>query len=166
MCSCMGSLLLNPFIFDSINYENLALKAIFELQVISNRMQKSVLVAIDRFVKHTKYNRLLKRTTKLMVSGWSSVGTLFSSLLFLTACDPVSLKQAHDEKDDCNIGDKVRIHLCRPLSKRKSWIVTEVLERARIFDANHSLGSTAAAQPPGTSLKDGPSPTFASSAIN
>lgn len=76
------------------------------------------------------------------------------------------MNQAHDEKDDCNIGDRVRIHLCRPLSKRKSWIVTEVLERARIFDANPTLKSTAAAQPPGTSLKDGQSPTFASSAIN
>lgn len=49
-------------------------------------MQKSVLVAVDRFVKHTKYDRILKRTTKLM---------------------------AHDEEDACNIGDTVRIHSCR-----------------------------------------------------
>ena len=41
-----------------------------DLQVISNRMQKSVLVAIDRLVRNKKYNRVLKRTTKLMVSGW------------------------------------------------------------------------------------------------
>jgi hypothetical protein len=69
--------------------------------------------------------------------------------------------QAHDEKDDCNIGDTVRIHLCRPLSKRKSWTVTEILHRAKIFDAN--AASAAAAQQPRSSI--GEARSFASSAI-
>lgn len=79
------------------------------LQVISNRMQKSVLVAIERFVEHKKYPRTLRRTTKLM---------------------------AHDESNDCNVGDTVRIHITRPRSKRKCWEVTDILHRARVFDAN------------------------------
>ena len=44
--------------------------------------------------------------------------------------------QAHDEQDDCNIGDTVRIHICRPLSKNKSWRVTEVLARAKQLDTS------------------------------
>ncbi|EFN58430.1 hypothetical protein CHLNCDRAFT_15650, partial [Chlorella variabilis] len=74
-------------------------------QVISNRMQKSVLVAVDRMVKHKKYDRIIKRTSKLM---------------------------AHDEKNECNVGDTVQIHISRPLSKRKSWRVTQILHRARV----------------------------------
>ncbi|KAL6776940.1 MRPS17 [Auxenochlorella protothecoides x Auxenochlorella symbiontica] len=77
-------------------------------KVISNRMQKSILVAVDRIVKIPKYNREVRRTTKLM---------------------------AHDETDTCNIGDTVRIHSCRPRSKRKCWEVTDVLQRTKIYDA-------------------------------
>ncbi|KAK9798602.1 hypothetical protein WJX73_006918 [Symbiochloris irregularis] len=67
-------------------------------KVISNRMQKSVLVAINYMKKIPKYKVSIRRTTKLM---------------------------AHDEKDTCNIGDTVRVHKCRPLSKRKHFTVTE-----------------------------------------
>jgi len=42
--------------------------------------------------------------------------------------------QAHDEKDECNVGDKVKIRLCRPLSKNKSYVVTEILDRSKILD--------------------------------
>ena len=57
------------------------------LQVISNRMQKSVLVAIDRFVKNKKYDRVLKRTTKLMVGHGSPQGTQLAAQLWRTAFD-------------------------------------------------------------------------------
>ena len=49
--------------------------------------------------------------------------------------------QAHDEKDECNIGDLVRIHSCRPLSKRKSFIVTEVIQRSRLLDVGEVQSS-------------------------
>ncbi|KAG7669418.1 hypothetical protein Ndes2526B_g05743 [Nannochloris sp. 'desiccata'] len=106
-------------------------------KVISNRMEKSILVAIDRLVRQKKYDRILRRTTKLM---------------------------AHDEKDDCNIGDTVRIHLCRPLSKRKSWTVTEILHRAKIFDAN-AARAAAAQQPRSSTSNSIGARSFASSAI-
>ena len=125
-------------------------------QVISNRMQKSVLVAIDRLVRHKKYDRVLKRTTKLMVRSHPPPSIYFSTAFVLKT---TPLPQAHDEKDDCNIGDTVRIHLCRPLSKRKSWTVTEILHRAKIFDAQQAA-SAAAIQ-----VEQHSSPSFAASAI-
>lgn len=51
------------------------------------------------------------------------------------ACLPAPPAQAHDERNDCNVGDTVRVHISRPLSKRKSWVVTQILHRARVFDA-------------------------------
>lgn len=66
-------------------YVRIILNRSLESQVISNRMQKSVLVAIDRFVKHSKYNRILKRTTKLMVRVFS----IHPSLLY--DADPFNL---------------------------------------------------------------------------
>nr|GMD85270.1 30S ribosomal protein S17-like [Ipomoea batatas] len=74
--------------------------------VVSNKMQKSVVVAVDRLFHNKVYNRYVKRTSKFM---------------------------AHDEKDECNIGDRVKLDPSRPLSKHKHWIVSEILKRARIY---------------------------------
>eukprot|EP00887_Chlorella_sp_A99_P001475 scaffold8.g1475.t1 len=87
-------------------------------KVVSNRMHKSVLVAVDRLVRNYKYGRVLRRSTKLM---------------------------AHDENNECNIGDTVRIHICRPLSKRKCWTVTDILHRAKVFDAESAAAAARAA---------------------
>ena len=72
--------------------------------VTSNKMDKSIVVSVERKLKHPKYGKFLKRTTKLM---------------------------AHDEKNDCNIGDKVRVMETRPLSKSKRWRLVEIIERAK-----------------------------------
>jgi|TARA_B100000401_G_C52778330_1_gene706909 small subunit ribosomal protein S17 len=72
--------------------------------VTSDKMNKSIVVSVERKVKHLKYGKFVKKTTKFV---------------------------AHDEKDDCNIGDTVRIMETRPLSKRKNWRLVEVLERAK-----------------------------------
>ncbi|KAF7819825.1 30S ribosomal protein S17-like [Senna tora] len=74
--------------------------------VVSNKMQKSVVVAVDRLFHNKLYNRYIKRTSKFM---------------------------AHDEKNACNIGDRVRLDPSRPLSKRKHWVVAEILKKARIY---------------------------------
>ncbi|RWW15075.1 hypothetical protein BHE74_00021635 [Ensete ventricosum] len=74
--------------------------------VMSNKMQKSVVVAVDRLFHHKLYNRYVKRTSKFM---------------------------AHDESNECNIGDRVRLDPSRPLSKRKHWVVAEILQKARIY---------------------------------
>ncbi|GMI90476.1 hypothetical protein like AT3G18880 [Hibiscus trionum] len=74
--------------------------------VVSNKMQKSVVVAVDRLFHNKLYNRYVKRTSKFM---------------------------AHDEKDQCNIGDRVKLDPSRPLSKRKHWVVAEILKKARIY---------------------------------
>ncbi len=73
-------------------------------QVVSNKMEKSVTVAIERKVKHPIYGKFVKTTTKFL---------------------------AHDEKNECNIGDTVSIMEIRPLSKNKRWRVVEILERAK-----------------------------------
>jgi small subunit ribosomal protein S17 len=72
--------------------------------VVSNRMQKTIVVAIDRLLRHPQYNRVIKRTSKLY---------------------------AHDEKNQCQIGDKVLVMETRPLSKLKRWRLVEVLEKAQ-----------------------------------
>ncbi|XP_050226250.1 uncharacterized protein LOC126676152 [Mercurialis annua] len=74
--------------------------------VVSNKMQKSVVVAVDRLFHNKVYNRYIKRTSKFM---------------------------AHDEHDRCNIGDRVRLDPSRPLSKRKHWVIAEILKKARIY---------------------------------
>jgi small subunit ribosomal protein S17 len=76
-----------------------------ELQgvVVSDRMQKSVVVAVERRVQHTMYGKTQKRTSKFL---------------------------AHNEGDDAKVGDKVAIAETRPLSRRKRWTVTRVIERA------------------------------------
>jgi len=69
-------------------------------EVVSNKMQKTVVVRIEQLVKHPKYKRYVRRSTKLM---------------------------AHDEDNRCRIGDLVRVRETRPLSKLKRWRVVEVL---------------------------------------
>jgi small subunit ribosomal protein S17 len=71
--------------------------------VVSNKMQKTVVVAVENLVKHGMYQKYIKRTSKFM---------------------------AHNETGDCNVGDRVVIEETRPLSKRKRWNVREVISRA------------------------------------
>ena len=71
-------------------------------RVTGNKADKSVSVSIERVVKHPVYGKYIRRTTKVM---------------------------AHDEDNTCQEGDKVAITECRPISKRKSWRVVEVIER-------------------------------------
>ena len=72
--------------------------------VASNKMDKSIVVSVERKVKHAKYGKFVKTTTRFV---------------------------AHDEKNDCNIGDTVRIMETRPLSKSKNWRLVEIVERAK-----------------------------------
>jgi len=72
--------------------------------VVSDRMDKTVVVAVETVGPHPLYQRIVKRTTKLL---------------------------AHDEENRCKPGDKVRVMETRPLSKRKRWRVTAVLEQAK-----------------------------------
>lgn len=71
-------------------------------RVVSNKMDKSVVVAVDYVRRHPIYNKRITRTSKFV---------------------------AHDEANDCNEGDLVRIEETRPLSKTKRWVVREILER-------------------------------------
>ena len=72
--------------------------------VTSNKMEKSIVVAVERKVKHAKYGKFLNKTSKFV---------------------------AHDEKNECAIGDTVRIMETRPLSKTKCWRLVEVIEKAK-----------------------------------
>lgn len=72
--------------------------------VTSNKMQKSIVVAVERRVKHAKYGKFMNMTSKFI---------------------------AHDEKEECNIGDTVRIMETRPMSKLKNWRLVEILDRAK-----------------------------------
>ena len=72
--------------------------------VVSNKMDKSVVVSVERKVKHPIYGKFVKKTTKFM---------------------------AHDEKNECGIGDTVLIQETRPLSKNKNWRLVQILERAK-----------------------------------
>jgi small subunit ribosomal protein S17 len=72
--------------------------------VTSNKMEKSIVVTVERKVKHPMYGKFMKKSTKFV---------------------------AHDEKNDCNEGDTVRIMETRPLSKRKNWRLVEIVERAK-----------------------------------
>lgn len=73
-------------------------------QVISDKMDKTVTVRVERYVKHPLYKKYVRRSTKL---------------------------HAHDEENQCRMGDVVAIEQCRPLSKTKSWRLHQILERAR-----------------------------------
>jgi len=72
--------------------------------VVSNKMEKTIVVAIQRRVRHPKYGKFVKRTTKLY---------------------------AHDPENTCRVGDVVRIMETRPLSKMKCWRLVEIIERAK-----------------------------------
>lgn len=72
--------------------------------VASNKMDKSIVVSIERKVKHPKYGKFVKKSSKFV---------------------------AHDDKNECNIGDTVKIMETRKLSKRKNWRLVEILERAK-----------------------------------
>ncbi len=73
-------------------------------KVVSNKMTKSITVAIERKVKHPIYGKFMKKTTKLM---------------------------AHDEQNSAGIGDTVRVSETRPLSKNKRWRLVEIIEKAK-----------------------------------
>ncbi|HVB52432.1 MAG TPA: 30S ribosomal protein S17 [Acidimicrobiales bacterium] len=72
--------------------------------VISDKMNSTLVVAVHERVRHPRYDKTVQRTKKLYV---------------------------HDEKNEAKIGDKVRVHETRPLSKLKRWRLTEIVERAR-----------------------------------
>ena len=72
--------------------------------VVSNKMDKSVVVTVESKEKHPIYGKFVKSTTKFM---------------------------AHDDKNDCNIGDKVKIMETKPMSKNKCWRLVEIIERAK-----------------------------------
>jgi small subunit ribosomal protein S17 len=72
--------------------------------VVSDRMQKTVVVSVERTVMHPKYKKILRRRTKV---------------------------KAHDERGECHVGDRVLIVECRPLSRDKRWRVSKVLDRAQ-----------------------------------
>ena len=73
-------------------------------KVISNKMEKTIVVAIEESVKHALYGKVVKRTYKL---------------------------KAHDEENACGIGDKVKVMETRPLSKDKRWRLVEIVEKAK-----------------------------------
>jgi small subunit ribosomal protein S17 len=72
--------------------------------VVSTKMAKSITVSVERKVKHPKYGKFVKKTSKFM---------------------------AHDEKNECGVNDKVRIMETRPVSKLKRWRLVEVIEKAK-----------------------------------
>jgi small subunit ribosomal protein S17 len=73
-------------------------------RVVSSAMDKTITVLVERRVKHPLYGKFMRRSTKL---------------------------HAHDETNECNTGDLVRVEQCRPLSKSKCWRLLEVVEKAR-----------------------------------
>lgn len=73
-------------------------------KVVSNKMTKTITIAVDRKVKHAIYGKFMNKTTKFM---------------------------AHDEKNEAGIGDTVRIMETRPLSKNKRWRLVEIIEKAK-----------------------------------
>jgi small subunit ribosomal protein S17 len=72
-------------------------------RVVSNKMDKTVSVAVERLIKHPVYGKYIRRTTKVL---------------------------AHDANNECNAGDRVTIAECKPISKNKAWAVVSVVERA------------------------------------
>ena len=76
-------------------------------RVVSNRMEKSIVVLIERRVKHPVYGKIIKRSTKI---------------------------HAHDEKNECGLGDVVRVSESKPFSKTKNWALVEVVEKSVSID--------------------------------
>ena len=73
-------------------------------KVVSDKMDKTIVVAVEDHVRHPLYNKIVKRTYKL---------------------------KAHDEKNECNIGDTVKVMETRPLSKDKRWRLVEIVEKVK-----------------------------------
>ena len=73
-------------------------------KVVSNKMQKTIVVAVEDHVKHPLYNKIVKRTYKL---------------------------KAHDENNECNIGDRVKVMETRPLSKDKRWRLVDIIDKVK-----------------------------------
>ena len=73
-------------------------------KVVSNKMDKTIVVAVENHVKHPLYNKIVKRTYKL---------------------------KAHDEENTCNIGDIVKVMETKPISKDKRWRLVEIVEKAK-----------------------------------
>ncbi len=73
-------------------------------KVVSNKMDKTIVVAIEDHVRHPKYNKIMKRTIKI---------------------------HAHDEQNVCSIGDKVSVMETRPLSKTKRWRLVDIIEKVK-----------------------------------
>lgn len=71
--------------------------------VVSDKMDKTISVAVERLIKHSVYGKYVRRTSKIL---------------------------AHDASNECKLGDRVAISECRPISKNKSWQVVNVIERA------------------------------------
>jgi small subunit ribosomal protein S17 len=82
--------------------------------VVSDRMQKTVVVSVERTVTHPKYKKILRRRTRVKV---------------------------HDEQGRCHVGDRVLIVECRPLSRDKRWRVSKVLERAETVEDTQNAGA-------------------------
>jgi small subunit ribosomal protein S17 len=82
--------------------------------VVSDKMQKTVVVSVERTVTDPRYKKILRRRTKV---------------------------KAHDESDQCHVGDRVLIVECRPLSRDKRWRVSKVLVRSQISEAERSAPS-------------------------
>lgn len=74
-----------------------------EGRVISDRMNKTIVVAVERHFRHPRYEKIIRRTSKLF---------------------------AHDEKNECHVGDKVKVMETRPLSKLKRWRLLEILKKS------------------------------------
>ncbi|MDF9407550.1 MAG: 30S ribosomal protein S17 [Pelotomaculum sp. PtaB.Bin013] len=83
--------------------EERGMRKVLTGRVVSDKMEKTVVVAVETLVKHPMYQRIIRRTRKF---------------------------KAHDEENSCRIGDKVKVMETRPLSKEKRWRVVEILERA------------------------------------
>ncbi len=73
-------------------------------RVVSNKMDKTIVIAIQDSVKHPLYGKVIKRTVK---------------------------RKVHDENNECNVGDRVRVMETRPLSKDKRWRLVEIIEKAK-----------------------------------
>ena len=73
-------------------------------RVVSDSMQKSIVVEVDRLFKHPFYGKTIRRRRKFM---------------------------AHDEENQCSVGDRVKIEEARPLSKRKRWVVVEIIQKRK-----------------------------------
>jgi small subunit ribosomal protein S17 len=82
--------------------------------VVSDRMQKTVVVSVERTVMHPKYKKILRRRSRV---------------------------KAHDEQGQCHVGDRVVIVECRPLSRDKRWRVSKVLERAETVEDTQNAGA-------------------------